>query len=104
MQQLENIRWVSRITGLSVSTLYKMTAKNEIPVVRFGRKVMFRPQDIEEFVNGRHSTVEHTPAFLDHERMHKPRFDQYDRRVGDEGSETGSGIEDEDRYNTFNQG
>ena len=50
MKPLVDINWVSEFTGISVSTLYKLTAKDAIPVVRIGRRVLFRQEDIDEFI------------------------------------------------------
>lgn len=38
------------LTGFSKSKVYKMTARNEIPCCRVGRKLLFRSSNIEGFL------------------------------------------------------
>jgi len=44
---------VQKITGMKKSVIYKLTAANEIPVKRFGKKLVFSRKDLLEWVNSK---------------------------------------------------
>lgn len=50
MNELIDINELSRMTGLSVSSLYKMTAKRQLPMLKIGRRVLFRRGDIDRWL------------------------------------------------------
>ena len=43
----------SRLLAVSERTRYSMVTRGEVPVVRLGRSVRFRPRDLEAFVASR---------------------------------------------------
>lgn len=45
-----NTKDVCKFLDISISKLYKMTYKNEIPVYRFGRLLKFKKTDLIQFV------------------------------------------------------
>jgi len=50
-KMLLDIREVSELTGLSVSTLYHWVSQGRIPVIRLSRRcIRFRKQALEEWV------------------------------------------------------
>ena len=49
MKALINVDGFVELTGMSKSWVYKHAAQ-ELPVVRIGRRVMFRAEDVEAFV------------------------------------------------------
>lgn len=51
MEKLLTISDVSELTGLSKSTLYKLTSKNGIKIIKLGRRVLFKPSDVDEYIS-----------------------------------------------------
>jgi excisionase family DNA binding protein len=45
-----NIQHVEQLTGLSRSMLYKLSAKNEIPHRKFGKRLVFMQSEIESWM------------------------------------------------------
>jgi excisionase family DNA binding protein len=61
MERLLNIRELSKLIGLPVSTIYsKQGGTRDLPRVRLGRHVMFRLEDVQAWIK-RHTE---TPAQL----------------------------------------
>ena len=50
MTELIDINQLARMTGLSVSSLYKLSAKRLLPVIKIGRRLLFRLADIEQWI------------------------------------------------------
>ncbi len=51
-KMLLDIREVSELTGLSVSTLYHWASQGRIPVIRLSRRcIRFRKSDLEEWIS-----------------------------------------------------
>jgi excisionase family DNA binding protein len=53
MYKLLNASQVAELLGVSESKAYAMMASGEIPTARFGRNVRVRPQDLENFIDGK---------------------------------------------------
>jgi excisionase family DNA binding protein len=45
-----SLREASRVSGLPLSTLYKLSAKRELPLVKFGRRVLVPVEEFEKFL------------------------------------------------------
>ena len=50
MEKLLTTDEAASLLGLSLSKLYKLTAAQAIPVVKLGRRVLFNPRRLEEWV------------------------------------------------------
>jgi len=42
---------VAKVLKIGVSTVDKLVRQKKIPVVRFNRRVLFRQEDVEAFIN-----------------------------------------------------
>ena len=51
MEKLLTISDVAEITGLSTSTLYKLTSRNAIPHIKLLRRVLFETTTISDWVS-----------------------------------------------------
>jgi excisionase family DNA binding protein len=52
MQPLLDISQACRILNLSKSKIYKLTSRREIRFIKAGSKVLFRPEDLQSFIDG----------------------------------------------------
>ena len=50
MEKLLNVHEAARLLGLSPRTLYNLVARDQIPVQRVRRRVMFRPSALERWL------------------------------------------------------
>jgi excisionase family DNA binding protein len=50
MKKLLDIREIADLLHLSVHKLYRLTAKNQIPMIRIGKKCLFDPDQLEKWV------------------------------------------------------
>ncbi len=48
---------VTSILNISLSFTYQLIQQGELPSIHIGRSVRIRPQDLENFINSRISTV-----------------------------------------------
>jgi excisionase family DNA binding protein len=55
MERLLTVKELSEVIRLSVGTIQHWVARGKIPVVRFGSRVLFRPEDIAAWI-GEHSS------------------------------------------------
>lgn len=60
------IRKAAEITGLSVSTLYKCTARNSIPHIKLGGSILFDVSELEAWVDSKKVPVRNTENLSDH--------------------------------------
>lgn len=60
-KRLIDIHELSRVTGISVSTLYSWVSQRKIPFVKCGRLTRFDPESIEQWI--RENTVK--PSRID---------------------------------------
>jgi excisionase family DNA binding protein len=49
-KRLMTIQEVTELTGLSVSTLYKMVSQHRVPFVKLGGALRFHPVELEEWI------------------------------------------------------
>lgn len=68
VQALLSRREIQDLTGLSETTLWRYVARGELPVVRFGGRVLFRPGDVESFI-ARHVTPTPRRGYQPHKRQ-----------------------------------
>jgi excisionase family DNA binding protein len=54
-ERLESIAWLRETTGLSESGIRRLVRSGTIPAVRVGRRILFRPNSIERFIEQRES-------------------------------------------------
>jgi excisionase family DNA binding protein len=47
----------ARALNISPKTLWTLTARGEIAVVKIGRRVLYRPSDLQAFVDGNCASV-----------------------------------------------
>ncbi len=50
MEKLLSVNQLSDILGLKRITIYEWVRDNKIPFVKLGKRVLFHPQDVEEFI------------------------------------------------------
>ncbi len=50
--KLQNVSQAAELLGISTHTIYAWVCQRKIPYVKIGRRVMFRPQDIEAWIEG----------------------------------------------------
>jgi excisionase family DNA binding protein len=62
METLWDIGELGRKAGIKVATLRKYVARREIPFVKVGRLVRFRPSEIESWLSQRSRAVRRGPA------------------------------------------
>ena len=51
MEKLLSVNQLSDILGLKKITIYEWVRDSKIPFVKLGKRVLFRPKDIEGFIN-----------------------------------------------------
>jgi len=51
MEKLMGVQEISMLLGLSVSTLYKRTSAGTIPFYKIGKRVTFKPSEIEQWAS-----------------------------------------------------
>ena len=52
MERLLAIEELAELTTLSISTIYKRTSANTIPYYKVGKRVLFKPAEIEGWLAG----------------------------------------------------
>ena len=52
MEKLIAIEELAELTALSVSTIYKRTSAGTIPYYKVGKRVLFKPVEIERWLEG----------------------------------------------------
>ncbi len=50
MDKLLNVNQLADILGLKKITIYEWVRSNKIPFVKLGKRVLFQPSDVEEFI------------------------------------------------------
>ncbi len=50
MEKLLSVNQLSEILGLKRITIYEWIRDNKIPFIRLGKRVLFHPLDVEEFI------------------------------------------------------
>jgi excisionase family DNA binding protein len=50
MEKLLNVNQLADILGLKKITIYEWVRSNKIPFVKLGKRVLFQPSDVEEFI------------------------------------------------------
>ncbi len=50
MEKLLSVNQLSDILGLKKITIYEWVRDNKIPFVKLGKRVLFHPHDVEEFI------------------------------------------------------
>ena len=50
MKKLLDVRECADLLHLSIHKIYRLTAQNEIPTVRIGKKCLFDPDQLEKWV------------------------------------------------------
>jgi excisionase family DNA binding protein len=50
VQNLLNVHEASRVLGISKSMLYELAASGQLAHVRIGARILFRPEQLEAFV------------------------------------------------------
>jgi excisionase family DNA binding protein len=51
MEKLLSINDASSLTGLTVNTLYVFISQKRIPYVKLGKRVFFKPSELERWVD-----------------------------------------------------
>ncbi len=50
MDKLLNVNQLADILGLKKITVYEWVRSNRIPFIKLGKRVLFHPRDVEEFI------------------------------------------------------
>ncbi len=50
MEKLVSIKEIAELTGLSVSSIYKRTSIGAIPYYKVGKRVLFKPSEINRWL------------------------------------------------------
>jgi excisionase family DNA binding protein len=50
MENLLDVKGCAKLLNVSIFTIHKWLGQNRIPSVRLGRRVLFDPRDLEEWV------------------------------------------------------
>ena len=50
MEKLLNVNQLADILGLKKITIYEWVRSNKIPFVKLGKRVLFQPSDIADFI------------------------------------------------------
>ena len=50
MDKLLNVNQLSDVLGLKKITIYEWVRNNKIPFIKLGKRVLFHPRDVEEFI------------------------------------------------------
>ncbi len=50
MEKLLNVNQLAEILGLKKITIYEWVSDKRIPFVKLGKRILFCPRDIEEFI------------------------------------------------------
>jgi|TARA_B100000315_G_C14575227_1_gene587597 excisionase family DNA binding protein len=50
MEKLISVNQLSDVLGLKKITIYEWVRDNKIPFIKLGKRVLFHPSDIEEFI------------------------------------------------------
>ncbi len=50
MTKLLDVQKVRKLTGLGRSTIYKLCRAKDITYVRIANRILFKPEDIEDFI------------------------------------------------------
>ncbi len=50
MEKLVSISEIAELTALSVSTIYKRTSARTIPFYKIGKRVLFKPSEINQWL------------------------------------------------------
>ena len=50
MQELKDVKWMEKRTGLTVARVYELVRQGILPCVRFGRQIRFDSQQIEAWI------------------------------------------------------
>ncbi len=50
MDKLLNVSQLADILGLKKITIYEWVRNNKIPFIKLGKRVLFHPSDVEEFI------------------------------------------------------
>jgi excisionase family DNA binding protein len=58
--------------GLKPATVYKRAAKCELPSVKLGARVLFRPADLDAYTGARRRSPERVKAIADHAARKEP--------------------------------
>lgn len=53
MEKLIGIRELAELTTLSVSSIYKRTSAGSIPFYKVGKRVLFKPSEIDQWLADR---------------------------------------------------
>jgi len=53
MEKLLSVNQLSEILGLKQITIYEWVHKRKIPFIKMGKRVLFRKQDIERFIESK---------------------------------------------------
>ena len=51
MEKLINIKEAAEYLSVSAIYVYKLTSLKEIPYVRIGKRIMFKPSELEQWVD-----------------------------------------------------
>lgn len=54
-EQLQDIAWIVSQTGLSESGIRRLVRRGVLPAVKIGRRILFRPSSIAQFIEARES-------------------------------------------------
>ncbi len=50
MEKLISVNQLSDVLGLKKITIYEWVRDNKIPFIKLGKRVLFHPRDIEDFI------------------------------------------------------
>ncbi len=46
-----SVSQLAEVLGLKQITIYEWVRENKLPFIKLGRRVLFHPHDVEEFIN-----------------------------------------------------